>query len=1005
MKRFLSLITIFTLLSCMLALPVAADGFQTNLENLRGISGNWSYSGDGFTSHNNGGDVFAMSDTSVRDFTYEADVHRENGVAFSLVFRANSNGSNAYVANIDFSRGTARIFYFGAGGSDLGAQYTLPDASKSDYHLRLEVIGSSIRYFVDGVLAVSIYDTLYSEGYLGLLNYSSMGVYRNVYYADITEERPKIDSISFGDDTLFCNNVYDYSLRTTGSPDEIEISPHYTSGSVTVSAPDFTDTVVNSGEKSPKITLGDASVTVILKITKDDLTLTTILKITKSSGGQTEMPDITTIDMIERMSDLEALAVAAPVGEACGESSAYNKLSKYNEISGKYENWDANDDMGHDAPRTPDGGYLIADLEGAGSVVRIWSADPKQGHIKIFIDGSSIPAVDMPFISLFGSGEFPFNQSALCYDAARGKNCYVPINYNNGCKIVLYDDWGMYYQVNYVSFENGTTAQPFEMPFTMAQQEALSNMNKTLSGDFTNDDTETKTITIPAGGSADIHTAIGAGAVTGIKIKIADNLGEGEDWDALSEMSFSAYWDRETAPAVWSTLGGFFASPTGLSEYSSLPLGVLADGTMYSNWYMPYKLGAKISIGNDGARDYTITYSITTAPLEAAKADNLLRFHAKWHRLSDPEPGERWPDAQFLYTEGVGRYVGTSLHIYKEFGVGDPAYHSEWWWGEGDEKFFVDGEKFPSWFGTGVEDYFGYAWGTWHPFSNAYHSQPFTNGGMFGIGSRLNNRFHVIDSVPFNSSFDANIEKYHRDGYSNMVFTSYWYLERGGIDDYGPISLAERTAYFEKPYTAPQEFYEGEAVPIVDVTDSMKAETQNMSGYGSWSGGAQLIFKAERQGAKMRLRVNIPTDGSYDISAAFTKAPDFGIAQHYIDDIPLGSAVDLYGGAVTLTPKTAFDSIPLKAGYHVITVEITGKNASSSGYFYGLDYIQFERIAEYGDVNGDGMANLADIMRMRKHILNKSALSASEEKCADLNADGRCDIFDITLLRAKILGI
>lgn len=34
----------------------------------------------------------------------------------------------------------------------------------------------------------------------------------------------------------------------------------------------------------------------------------------------------------------------------------------------------------------------------------------------------------------------------------------------------------------------------------------------------------------------------------------------------------------------------------------------------------------------------------------------------------------------------------------------------DWWWGEGDEKLFVDGEKFPSTFGTGSEDYVGYAW-------------------------------------------------------------------------------------------------------------------------------------------------------------------------------------------------------------------------------------------------------------------------------------------------------
>ena len=26
-----------------------------------------------------------------------------------------------------------------------------------------------------------------------------------------------------------------------------------------------------------------------------------------------------------------------------------------------------------------------------------------------------------------------------------------------------------------------------------------------------------------------------------------------------------------------------------------------------------------------------------------------------------------------------------------------------WWWGEGDEKVYIDGEEFPSIFGTGTE--------------------------------------------------------------------------------------------------------------------------------------------------------------------------------------------------------------------------------------------------------------------------------------------------------------
>ena len=54
-----------------------------------------------------------------------------------------------------------------------------------------------------------------------------------------------------------------------------------------------------------------------------------------------------------------------------------------------------------------------------------------------------------------------------------------------------------------------------------------------------------------------------------------------------------------------------------------------------------------------------------------------------------------------LRTQGRGRFCGVMLHVWNPLGG---------WWGEGDEKFFVDGEKFPSTFGTGSEDYFGYAW-------------------------------------------------------------------------------------------------------------------------------------------------------------------------------------------------------------------------------------------------------------------------------------------------------
>lgn len=1030
-KRILGLLLALVMLfPASLSALASGAGFETNLENLAGQQGSWTEGDDGLRGQGDG-DCFAMSDTSGSDFIYEADVKiaGDSGAA-SLVFRSGDDPKNdgSYVANIDLGRGTARIFSFGTGGHDLG-EYTLPDKSKREFSMRIEAIGNSLKYYLDGQLIVNVNDNAYTSGKAGLLVFSGDVTFQNVIFTPVEEDWiPQLTDLTLvgAEDALtFDPATSDYTVRIPFSQTSVQVKASADEGTtMTISAQDdngqvLEETDLANGEASPAITIGDGYTTVTLKLTNpnqgiemyktirirrsrsllgdvnddkqiDDkdialmrdfiferavpadwqlangdldgdnaITVADILKVKKLIHDAPEVEQsLSYEDVVARMTDLESLAAPAKAGEKTWESSAYNKLSKYNEETGHYENWGMNWDEGYDAPSNGDGGIVIAEMEGPGSIVRIWSADPQQGHIKIFIDGDPVPAVDMPFIELFGTGEFPFNQSELCYDASRGKNCYVPITYNESCKVVLYEGWGKFYQVNYVSFAEGTQVEPFEMPLTSQQQNAIKEVNSIFASDmsvspktYEDADTVTNTVNVPAGGSVDILDASGSGAVVGMKIKINDldmeigADGVAHDWKALSDMTVSAYWDGESDPAVWSTLGGFFASQTGLNEYESLPMGVLEDGTLYANWYMPYENGGKIIIGNDGDEDYSITYTMTTAPLDAEKASELMRFHAKWVRAEDPQKdgNEMWPDSNFLSVTGTGRYVGTSLHIYKEIGTGDPTYEPDWWWGEGDEKFFVDGEKFPSWFGTGAEDYFGYAWGTWKPFTEAYHSQPFTNGGMFGIGSRLNNRFHIIDSVPFQDSFNAFLEKYHRDGYANWVFTSFFYLDKDGNDPYGPVSLEERTSYYEDPYPAASDFYEGEDLKIIESTGMLQAETQDMSNYtGSWSNDAQFVFKSNAVGDYTKFYINVEEEGDYMLSAAFTKAPDFAIVQHYLDDAPIGGQIDLYGNGVSHMDETQLGSVHLTAGLHVFEVRIVGKNASSSNYLYGLDYLRVE---------------------------------------------------------------
>ena len=92
------------------------------------------------------------------------------------------------------------------------------------------------------------------------------------------------------------------------------------------------------------------------------------------------------------------------------------------------------------------------------------------------------------------------------------------------------------------------------------------------------------------------------------------------------------------------------------------------------------------------------------------------------------------------------------------------------WWGEGDERIWVDGEDFPSIFGTGTEDYYGYSWGGRstdfyeHPFHAQPHSYVYnklnrkTTSERNTYGFSTETRTRALDGMPFSSSFQFDME-------------------------------------------------------------------------------------------------------------------------------------------------------------------------------------------------------------------------------------------------------
>lgn len=213
------------------------------------------------------------------------------------------------------------------------------------------------------------------------------------------------------------------------------------------------------------------------------------------------------------------------------------------------------------------------------------------------------------------------------------------------------------------------------------------------------------------------------------------------------------YWDDEESPSVECPAGDFFAC--GLGQYStvtSLAVCVNPKSGFNCYWVMPFRKRCKITMTNIDDKQmvlyYQIDYTLTQVP------PDMAFFHAQFRRVN-PLPGKQ------VYTiiEGVrrqGHYVGT----YMTWGSNSPG-----WWGEGEIKFYIDGDKeFPTICGTGTEDYFCGSYGFNKPGAREYQEFNTLYAGMPQvIRSEKQPRFslyrwHIMDPIRFEKDLRVTIQ-------------------------------------------------------------------------------------------------------------------------------------------------------------------------------------------------------------------------------------------------------
>jgi len=135
---------------------------------------------------------------------------------------------------------------------------------------------------------------------------------------------------------------------------------------------------------------------------------------------------------------------------------------------------------------------------------------------------------------------------------------------------------------------------------------------------------------------------------------------------------------------------------------------------------------------------------------------------------------------------------------------------------------------------------------------------------------------------------------------------------------------------------------EGETLKVVR-TSAGAARVQKMGAFkgGKWSGDEQLFWSGAKPGDRLELELNVPQDGTFDLTGVLTKARDYATVQLTLDDQPLGEVIDLFSPDVVTTGELRLGKHKLAAGSHRVVIVIQGANdAATKSYMVGLDYLR-----------------------------------------------------------------
>jgi hypothetical protein len=424
------------------------------------------------------------------------------------------------------------------------------------------------------------------------------------------------------------------------------------------------------------------------------------------------------------------------------------------------------------------------------------------------------------------------------------------------------------------------------------------------------------------------------------------------------EMLIRIFYDDHDEPGVEVPFGDFFANCFGKrSEVISQPV-IVEDADSYNSfWPMPFRKSIRIEVLNQSK---TKKINLLYYNIDWIKKKKISKktpyFYAYYHQEYPTLSGQ---DYVFLETEGKGHYVGTVMAV---------RTRSPSWFGEGDEKIYIDGEEEPSIWGTGTEDYFLSAWGLKSGVNTPYFGTVyFDQWGIVG-GHTSAFRWHLADPIVFEKSIKVSMEHF---GWispdENKEHRAHSWNER--IDDYATVAFWYQTDMpTVKRNTPPAEERILPSLDIASFPENItlnafmciggKAEIQeNLNFYP----GGQLFFNPDSKQASVKIPFVVENKEPIRLLLAVTKAPDYGIWQAYLNGIKIGPVMNLYDPDVRDWEHHLLDFWP-EPGDYVIELRLVGQDLRSSDDILGIESVRLrkrhQRVFDFGyDKNNDWKTN------------------------------------------------